>query len=55
MGSEVVTNDIAIVIGSVEPTIAKLVDRRMVRMPVLLRSEVSVVVLVLLTEMRWLE
>lgn len=55
MGSEVVTNDIAIVIGSVEPAIAKLEDRRMVRMPVLLRSEVSVVVLVLLTEKRWLE
>lgn len=50
-----VTNDSAIVIGSVEPTMGKLEDRRMVRMLVLLRSEVGVVVLVLLTKMRWLE
>ena len=56
MGAEVVTNGIANVIGSVEPTIGKLEDRRMLRMLVLLRREVSVVVvLVLLTEMRWLE
>lgn len=55
MGFEVVMNDIVIVIGFVELMIVKLVDWRMVRMLVLLRSEVSVVVLVLLIEKRWLE
>lgn len=55
LGAAVVTNDSASVIDSVEPTIGKLEDWRMVRMLVLLRSEVGVVVLVLLTEMRWLE
>lgn len=47
----VVMNDSASVIGSVEPTTGKLEDWSMVRMPVLLCSEVGEDVLVLLTEM----